>query len=174
MTSIVRASTKDSLRLSNIAKQTFIESHGRSAPQEDIDKYISEKYTEQTLKDELSKPENIYHLLFYKEEFVGFSKIMLNIPYTKGGDMKTAKMDRIFLLEKVYDLKLGRQLLRFNLNLMKEHLQTGAWLYVWTENARAIQFYKRNGFRIVGSHDFRISANHTNPNHLMFLDFSRE
>ena len=80
MTTVLRATAKDSLCLSELAKLTFTESHGRSAPQEDIYKYISGEY----------------------------------------------------------------------------------------------QFYKRIGFVIVDSHDFRISENHTNPNHLMYLDFSKE
>lgn len=174
MTTITRASEDDSLCLSEVAKRTFIESHGRSAPEEDINDYITEKYTETTLREELGNPANIYHLLYYDRELVGFSKITLNCPYEENGALNTGKLDRIFLLQKVYGLKLGNELLTFNLNLMKEHHQTGAWLYVWIENERAIQFYKRNGFVLVGSHDFKISENHTNPNHQMYLDFTQK
>ena len=172
MTSIIRATEDDSLILSELSKQTLIESHGRSAPKEDMDQYIALKYNEETIKAELRDPANIYHLLYYNDELVGFSKIILNIPYKEGVDKKMTKLDRIFLLKKVYDLKLGVELLTFNLNLMKQHHQTGTWLFAWTENERAIKFYKRNGFEIVGSHDFKISENHTNPNYQMFLNFS--
>ena len=173
MTSIIRATEEDSLSLSELSKQTLMESHGRSAPKEDMDQYIALKYNEETIKAELRDPANIYHLLYYKEELVGFSKINLDIPYTEGVDKHMAKLDRIFLLKKVYDLKLGVELLTFNLNFMKHHHQTGVWLFAWTENERAIRFYKRNGFVIVGSHDFKISENHINPNHQMFLNFSK-
>ena len=171
MTSIRRATENDSLILSEISAKTLLESHGRSAPKEDMDQYIRLKYNEETIKAELRDPGNIYHLLYFNEELVGFSKIILNTPYKEGVDKNMAKLDRIFLLAKVYDLKLGVELLTFNINLMKQHHQTGAWLYTWTENERAIRFYKRNGFVIVGSHDFKISETHTNPNHQMFLNF---
>ena len=174
MTSIIRATEDDSLRLSQLSKQTLIESHGRSAPQEDMDQYILEKYNEETIKAELRDSRNIYHLLYYNEELVGFSKIILNVPFKEGADKNMTKLDRIFILKKVYDLKLGVELFTFNLNFMKEHHQTGVWLFAWTENERAIRFYRRNGFEIISHHDFKISENHTNPNYQMFLDFSKE
>ncbi len=174
MTSIIRATEDDSLCLSELSKQTLIESHGKSAPKEDMDQYIALKYNEETIKTELRDPTNIYHLLYYNQELVGFSKIIMNVPYKEGVDKNMTKLDRIFLLKKMYGLKLGKELLTFNLNFMKHHHQTGVWLFAWTENERAIKFYKRNGFEIVGSHDFKISENHTNPNHQMFLDFSKE
>ena len=174
MTSILRATEEDSLCLSELSKQTLLESHGRSATKKDMDLYIALKYNEETIKAELRNPANIYHLLYYNDELVGFSKIILNVPYKEGVEKKMSKLDRIFILKKVYDLKLGVELLTFNLNFMKLHHQTGVWLFAWTENERAIKFYKRNGFVIVGSHNFKISENHRNPNHQMFLDFTKE
>ncbi|MEO6683179.1 MAG: GNAT family N-acetyltransferase [Ginsengibacter sp.] len=172
MISIIRATENDSSVLSQISRDTFKESHGISAPIKEISSYIFEKYNKETLKNELADSRNIYHLLYYNEEVVGYSKIILNSPYRKDAGKNIAKLERIFLLKKVYDKKLGLELLNFNLNFMEEHRQSGAWLYVWVENERAISFYKKNGFRIIGSYDFKISKNHTNPNHQMFLDFS--
>ena len=54
MTSIVKANKNDSRLLSEIAKLTFIESHGSSAEAEDINLYISEKYSEDIFEKELS------------------------------------------------------------------------------------------------------------------------
>jgi ribosomal protein S18 acetylase RimI-like enzyme len=45
------------------------------------------------------------------------------------------------------------------------------WLAVWTENHRAIDFYKKIGFKKVGDYDFKISENHSNPNHILYLEF---
>lgn len=174
MTSILRATEDDTLSLCELSKQTLLESHGKSAPKEDMDDYILKKYNPETLKAELRDTGNIYHLLYHNGVLAGFSKIILNVPYKEGVDQNMTKLDRIFLLKEVYDLKLGVELFNFNLNLMKKHRQTGVWLYAWTGNERAIKFYTRNGFKIVGSHDFKISENHSNPNHQMFLDFSKE
>jgi len=82
-----------------------------------------------------------------------------------------AKLERIYLLEEFYDLKLGMKLLQFNIKLSKNNQQEGMWLYTWIDNLRAIRFYEKNGFVIAGSHDFRITETLSNPNYLMVLKF---
>jgi len=157
--------------LSVIATQSFRESHGSSAKEEDINAYIKEKYNEAVLKKELQDPANIYHILYYNNQPAGYSKIILDFPYPGCNSKNMAKLDRIFLLKEFYDLHLGRKLFDFNMTFLREHHQSGAWLFVWKENQRAIGFYKKNGFVIIGSHDFKISENHSNPNHQMLLLF---
>jgi ribosomal protein S18 acetylase RimI-like enzyme len=66
-------------------------------------------------------------------------------------------------------LHLGQQLLDFNINLIKENNQAGVWLFVWQENERAINFYIKNGFVVIGSFEYKISENHSNPNYQMLL-----
>ncbi|MEO9209693.1 MAG: hypothetical protein ABI208_01270, partial [Ginsengibacter sp.] len=74
-------------------------------------------------------------------------------------------------LKEFYNLKMGLELMNFNIELSKSDNQVGMWLFVWIENVRALNFYMKNGFEIIGSHDFKISATHSNPNHQMFLKY---
>ena len=55
--------------------------------------------------------------------------------------------------------------------LSKKKQQKGIWLAVWVENKRAIKFYQKAGFKIVGKYDFQISKTHSNPNHIMYLKY---
>ena len=171
MTSIVKATVNDSALLSEIAKLTFIESHGHSASPEDVNTYVAEKYSPGILKEELLDPGNIYHIIYYNDRPAGYSKIVLNSPHANATIQRITKLERIYLLKEFYDLKLGRELLEFNVALAKENEQLGMWLFVWKENPKAAGFYKKNGFVIIGSHDFKISETHSNPNHQMFLKF---
>ena len=171
MTSIVKASEKDFQLLSEIATLTFIESHGRSAKQEDINIYVTEKYSENVFKEELSDAKNIYHIIYYDNNPAGYSKIIFDTPYPDSKIKNITKLERIYLLKEFYNLKLGSALFHCNIDLSKRNHQMGMWLYVWKENERAVNFYKKNGFVIIGSHDFKISETHSNPNHQMFLRF---
>jgi diamine N-acetyltransferase len=159
---IIKADIKDSHLLSDLARQTFIESHGNSAKAEDINSYIAEK-------KELINERNSYHLIFHTNQPAGFSNIILNFPYADSPLENIAKLERIYILKEFYEFKSGQQLLDFNVNLAKENRQHAMWLYVWKENPRAIRFYEKNGFIITGSHDFKISETHSNPNHQMLL-----
>ena len=171
MISIVKAEAKDAALLSNLATQTFIESHGHSAPAADIEAYVKEKYTPEMMAAELADPANIYHIQYYHKLPIGFSKIVLNSPYEGSPANSICKLERISLLKAYYGTNLGPALMDFLFHLMKKEKQTGTWLYVWKENTRAIRFYEKKGFRIIGSFDFPISANHSNPNHRMLLEF---
>jgi len=171
MVSIVRATENDTELLAELSRQTFLESHGHSAGKEDIDKYVAEKYSAEVLKQELADENNIYHLLYYNNKAAGFSKIIFNSPYLHATEKNITKLERIYLLTAFHDLHLGKQLFDFNIQLMKSNNQSGVWLYVWKENQRAIQFYTKKGFVIIGSHDFKISDNHSNPNHQLLLRF---
>jgi ribosomal protein S18 acetylase RimI-like enzyme len=171
MTSIVRAGKKDYQLLSEIAKQTFIESHGHSASAEDINTYVTEKYRPHVLKEELSERKNIYFIIYNNKRAAGYSKIIFDTPYADSSIKNIAKLERLYLLKEFYNLKLGAELFQFNVDFSKKNNQKGIWLFVWKENQRAVNFYKKNGFVIVGSYDFKISETHSNPNHQMLLRF---
>ncbi len=169
MISIEKATEDDVELLSQIAKQTFLESHGNCAKPEDVNQYISEKYNPYVFKKELSDKKNIYHILYYDGQAAGYSKIILNAPFPNSNMAAITKLERLYLLKDFYDLKLGSMLFEFNTRLARENDQRGIWLYVWTENQRAVDFYNTCGFTIIGSYDFQISETHSNPNHQMFL-----
>ncbi|MBC7874032.1 MAG: GNAT family N-acetyltransferase [Ferruginibacter sp.] len=171
MTSIVKAGVKDAQLLSEIANLSFIESHGHSAAAEVINSFLTENYNYNALKEELEDEKNIFHILYYDGQPAGYSKIIFNAPWPGSPVKNSTKLERIYLLKKFYNLKLGLDLFQFNLELSKNNDQTGMWLNVWIENHRAIDFYKKNGFVVIGSYDFHLSETHSNPNHQLFLQF---
>jgi ribosomal protein S18 acetylase RimI-like enzyme len=171
MIAIRKASISDVSLLSPLATQTIIESHGHSAPAEDMNAYIAEKYTEEIFRAELSDPQNIYYFIYHNDRLAGFSKIVFDCPYEGSQLQNITKLDRIYILKEFYDQKLGQQLFQFNVDLSKKNGQAAMWLYTWIENVRAIRFYEKNGFKIIGCHDFQVSPTHSNPNHHMLLLF---
>ena len=74
-------------------------------------------------------------------------------------------------MKEFYDKNIGKQLFDLNIELAKANKQIGIWLYVWTENKRALRFYEKQGFKNIGSTHFRISETHSNPNYWMYLKF---
>lgn len=171
MTTIRKATPTDVELLSQLGRQTFIESHGHSAATEDVETYINTAYNIEACKQELEDANNIYHFIYHNNQPAGFSKIILNSPAPAVANQNITKLERIYILKQFYNMKLGLALLNFNIEFSKNQQQAGMWLYTWVENERAVNFYKKAGFTIIGSYDFRISATHTNPNHRMYLAF---
>jgi GNAT superfamily N-acetyltransferase len=171
MTSIQQAGLKDTALLTNLGRQTFIESHGHSAAPADIDAYIKEKYTHDATRAALENINNHYYTLYHNGLPAGYSNIIFDVPHENISFQNVSKLDRLYVLKEFYDQRLGLTLLDHNIALSKQKGQAGMWLYVWKLNERAVQFYTKKGFKIIGSFDFSISANHSNPNHQMLLTY---
>lgn len=171
MISIVPAGLKDVVELARMGGQTIMESHGHSQPTEVMQSYIGEKFSEEAIKEELSDPANIFRLVYYEGQLAGYSKIIYNVPIGPVPLPTITKMERLYLLREFYDKKLGHQLLQFNIDLSKQQGQAGMWLYVWKGNDRALRFYERAGFTIVGDGFFRLTDTNANPNWQMYLPY---
>ena len=171
MSNIVRATKSNFKVLADIGRLTFIESHGNSASKADIDCYLNEKYSYEAFQEELSNADNIYHIIYHEDQPIGFSKIVLNSPLPNIQMDNVTKLERLYILKAFYQLKKGLELFNFNVELSKSSNEVGMWLFVWTENERAINFYTKNGFQTIASHEFKISPTHSNPNYQMFLNY---
>ena len=171
MYNITKAKPSDAKLLAPVAKKAFLNAHGHSASKEDVVNYIAANFSESNFIEELSNPNNHYYLIYHDNKLAGYSKITLNTTNKNIASENATYMSRLYLLKEFYGLNLGKELFDYNIEFSKKHNQLGMWLAVWVENERAIKFYTKMGFKIVGEYDFRISATHTNPNHIMFLPF---
>jgi len=165
------ATVNDAALIVDIGARSFIESHGKSASENDINNYVKSKFNVSQLELELSDDASIFKIAYYNKQAAAYSKITLNCPNPNIKEQKVCKMDRLYVLEEFFDKKIGQVLFDLNLDLAKHHQQKGIWLYVWTGNPRALRFYEKQGFKIVGETYFKISETHSNPNYWLYLEF---
>ncbi len=169
MISIIKATPDDYATIVAIGKVSVEEAHRDSCSTKDLGEFIESHYNNEAIREELSDESNIYHIISIDGEPAGFSKIIFNSVHSNIQQPNVTKLDRIYLLSKFFDRKLGSELLNFNIDLSKRNDQSGIWLFTWTGNNRAVNFYLKRGFTIIGSHNFQVTATHSNPNHQMFL-----
>ena len=169
MTTILTATPIDAKLLAVLGKTTFLESHSHSASKKDIDNYVAHKFSVAEFERDLKKEQNIYYIMYHHDKPIGYSKIMFNVYHKNVPSKNTTKLERLYILEEYQKLKLGLKLFNFCVAVSKNEKQAGLWLYTWVENHKAIRFYEKAGFKIVGSYDFKISETHSNPNHQMLL-----
>ena len=171
MNLIVKPTLNHSKILSEISRTSFLSAHGHSASKEDIDNYVARNFSEGVLLKELENSDNVFYLIYHKNTIAGYSKIVLNKTSKDISEENIVYMSRLYLLEEFYGLGLGQELFRFNLELAKQNNKAGIWLAVWVENQKGISFYKKMGFKKVGDFNFKISETHSNPNHILYLEF---
>ncbi|MDG1039942.1 MAG: GNAT family N-acetyltransferase [Polaribacter sp.] len=171
MQKITKATPVDARKLAQIAKDSFLPAHGHAGPKKDIDSYVSNHFNEANFKKELENKNNHYYIIYHENEIAGYSKIIFNSKNQNIANSNITKMERLYLLKEFYGLNLGVKLFEYNIEFAKKNDQKGIWVFVWVENKRAIAFYKKMGFVIVGSYNFIVSKTHSNPNHVMYLEF---
>ena len=174
MTTILPATVADAALLSRVGGQSLIESHGHSAPAAIMESYRDEKFTIAALAKELADPANIFHVIYHNGQAAGYSKIIYRQPVAQVAQQRLTKLERLYLLKEYYSLKLGHHLLQFNIDLSRSQGEEGMWLYVWKGNERALRFYERTGFTIIGDGWFRLTDSHANPNWQMLLRYKGE
>lgn len=168
----IRAADKtDAPQLSALGRSTFLAAHTGSATKENMESYLKGKFTRDILEQELDDPKNIFHLLYSEEKLAGYSKIIYGTPHALLPESShICKMERLYISKEFFDKKLGYKLFAYNRELCLRNNQTGIWLTVWVENDRAVAFYDRLGFKIIGEVLFMVGT-HQSPNYVMWLEF---
>jgi len=166
---IRKATSLDTYSIVRVGTVAVELAHRASCSKEAMSQYMDAHYNYDAIKEELDTPANIYHLIFYGPEAVGFSKVILNMGHSNIPEPNVAKLDRIYIMPEYFDRQLGYKLLKHNMDLAIENKQAGLWLFTWTGNERAVNFYKRTGFKVVGEHMFKVTDDHYNPNYHMYL-----
>jgi len=169
---IKKAGVKDYKIIAAIGNISVGEAHRESCSAEEMHEYLTNHYNDAAVTEELANPANDYHILYYNQQPVGFSKIELNAPHPNIKNQQVAKLDRIYILSDYFNLKLGAELMKFNIEYAKQHHQSGIWLFTWVGNERAINFYLKAGFKKIGSHYFQVTKTRSNLNHHMYLELA--
>lgn len=169
--SITKATKRDIMSIVGIGRLSIVESHRGSCSVEVMNEFLERNYNNNAIQEELRDKNNIYNIINYNGKHVGFSKIIFNAAHPNIATGNVTKLDRIYLLKEFYGLKLGLELLNFNIKLSRNNNQSGMWLYAWIGNNRAIDFYLKAGFTIIGSHKFFVNKTHYDLSHQMFLNF---
>jgi len=168
---IRKATIADCELIATIGKNTFLETYLINTPKKDVEAFIDKAFEVKTLAEELINPAIHYHIIYLDQKIAGYSKIISNVTNPNVATTQIAKLDRLYVLKEYHGLQVGVELFNHTIAYSKKLQQQGIWLYVWVENLRAINFYTKNNFQIVGQYDFKISETHYNPNHVMYLQY---
>jgi diamine N-acetyltransferase len=171
MISIKKAKPADCSIIAAIGRVSVAESHEGSSSEDDMNAFLDRNYTPEAIKEDLADANNIYYVLYYDGKPAGFSKIVFHVSHPDIASKNVAKLDRIYLLKEYFGLKLGLELLTFNIKLARTNNQSGIWLYAWIGNERAVDFYQKAGFTIIGRYQYYVNETHYDESHHMLLKF---
>jgi ribosomal protein S18 acetylase RimI-like enzyme len=144
---IKRADFSDALVISLLGKTTFTETFGDLFSEEELSTYLDETFGIEKLERSLLKGENIFGILYYQDNPVGYYKIKMGLHFDHSTDEHCVQLQKIYLLRDYLDLKLGKEMLNHIFKLREIKECNLIWLIVLHTNNRAIRFYEHQGFK---------------------------
>lgn len=153
--SIRQATIDDAELISVLATTTFYEAYFEQDESANLASYIHESFEIENLRSEISDPASTFFLLFVDGKAVGYARTIAGSTLNCiSASEKIIELKRIYLVERFWRAGAGKILLEHCINYAKENGNEIVWLGVWEENVRAHPFYKKFGFREVGTITF--------------------
>src|SRR5690554_41482 len=153
---ITRITTNEIDQLQKIGRQTFYETFSTGNTQENMQKYLDERFSIEKLTAELNDKNAIFYIAQLENKIVGYLKINFGDSQTELKDDKSLEIERIYVLKEFQGKKIGQILYDKAIEIAKQKDADYIWLGVWEENPRAIKFYKKNGFVEFDKHIFKL------------------
>ncbi|MFM2156440.1 MAG: hypothetical protein RL516_1189 [Bacteroidota bacterium] len=142
--------------LQKISRDTFFETFAHSTSEANMNHYLENNFSTETLSEELNHPNSEFYLAKLEDAVLGYLKINYSGAQTELNDQKSLEVERIYIGKEFYGKGVGQLLLDFALQIAKQQQMDYVWLGVWEENHRAIQFYLKNGFITFDKHVFML------------------
>lgn len=155
---IVKASANDLATVQQIGRETFFETFAAFNTDADMDKYLTENFSEVKMALELDIPESQFFLAWLGDNVVGYMKLNTGHAQTELHDPASLEIERIYVKSAYHGKRIGQLLYEKSLEIARLEQKAYIWLGVWEENVKAIQFYEKNGFKPFDKHIFKFGA----------------
>ncbi len=170
---LLRRATVDDLGwLLPLAKRIFCETFEAHYQPDHFWGYVDRAYTEEGWRAELSNLENIYMAAWKEEEPTGYLKLAWDhVPEVLKGQ-HLLEVGKLYVDQRFHGQGIAQRLMDYALDHAQEQQFDGLWLGVWEHNHRAMGFYRKYGFEIVGTHPFEMGAGLIEDDYVMRKSFT--
>ena len=152
---LIRLATEsDAELIADLSRKTFYDSYGEFNTRENIDKFMNEQFSKEKLMDEVRQPWHIFFLAFVNNEAVGYVKLREGSEPPRISGQSCLEIARIYSVHHMIGKGVGKKLMQTCIETVRQKGKKCLWLGVWKKNHRAIDFYSKWGFKIVGEQEF--------------------
>ncbi|MEL6916790.1 MAG: GNAT family N-acetyltransferase [Bacteroidota bacterium] len=157
MEQIRLAKKKDATFIALVGRITFMETFGHLfTDKEGLQTYLNKTFAVDKIKKSLEKKNNVYWIAFVDKLPVGYAKLKLKSGCPFINETNIGQLQKIYVLHDFLSMKIGKRLQDLLIQKVMENGREKIWLSVYVGNKRAIAFYEKNGYKIVGRHQFSI------------------
>ncbi|MEM6895465.1 MAG: GNAT family N-acetyltransferase [Bacteroidota bacterium] len=157
MEQIRLATLNDAKHIAELGKTTFREAFGAFFDDpENLRIYLETTFNLNKIEQSIIKENNVYWIALVDEKPVGYAKLKLKSPSPFLETDRVSQLQKIYVLQDFLSMKIGKRLQDALIARAQQTQNEQLWLSVWNGNKRAIRFYEKNDFKIIGNHQFTI------------------
>ena len=156
------AGPEDAADIAELGAKTFFATYASNNTPEDIDAYVAESFSPQTILDEIEDPESAFLLVVRGGINIGFAKLRNGQAPDCVSSPNPIELERIYVDANYQGGGVGSRLMEAVLDYARSKGRVSVWLGVWERNTAACDFYERQGFSPVGSKNFTVGGDRQN------------
>jgi ribosomal protein S18 acetylase RimI-like enzyme len=148
----------DASALASFAARTFRDTYEASNTPDDMRGYLAGAFGPEQQARELSDPAMITVIAERDDGIVGYAQVRRHgAPPCVSHEMP-AEIYRFYVDAPAHGTGVAQRLMEAALDAARQLGARHAWLGVWERNGRGIAFYRKSGFREVGTQYFQLGA----------------
>lgn len=154
---VIEADVSHAVAIAAIGKTSFRQAFGHLFHSKtELFEYLEYTYHPVKLAKSLRKGNNVYFLALLDSKPVGFTKAKINSLNDNIESVAQMELQKIYVLPEYHGSGVGSVLMNEVKRLAWDIHPDYLWLDTYITNEKAIRFYERNGFEIIGKHFFTI------------------
>ncbi|MGH9769172.1 MAG: GNAT family N-acetyltransferase [Blastocatellia bacterium] len=154
--SIRAAMAADAEMLTELAWRTFHDAFAPMNSPENMQAYLSQNFTLQKFSAQLADPRATFLIAELETIAVAFAKLYDgDVPDCVRG-FAPIEIERFYVDQQFHGKGVAHTLMQACFDCARQSGHKTVYLGVWKNNHRAIAFYRKWGFEIVGSHVFQM------------------
>jgi ribosomal protein S18 acetylase RimI-like enzyme len=151
---IRRATLDDATAFSEMAAQSFRDTFLADNSFEDVENYIAQTYTPALQAADIQDSRKEVWLAVIGTEVAGYVQLKDGEVETCVKGPKPCELQRIYVARAFHGRGLAQQLMEITIQRARLLGFQTLWLGVWEHNQRALKFYRKFGYEVVGDHVF--------------------
>ena len=154
--SIRIATIDDAETLTELAWRTFHDAFSSMNSPENMEAYTRGKFTLQEFSAQIDDPRATFLVAEIEATPVAYAKLYDGeVPACVSG-LAPVEIERFYVDRQYHGKGHAQTLMQVCLDRARQSSHETVYLSVWEKNHRAIAFYQKYGFEIVGSHEFQL------------------
>ena len=156
---------EDALKISVLLKTAYIQSYALDGVSAEFANFITNRFSPSNIERLIvEKPLRMIGVYIHQNPIA-----VAEINYTGScwlRNIAAPELSKLCVLDRFHGTGVAQKILDDVESAVKAEGHTEIWLEVWKENPKAISFYKKHNFEIVGEVDFPMEEN-TYQNYVM-------